>query len=52
MESILAIAFGRIINLQKGEADEVTRAAKGVFDAGRDPRVQMCQGLLGKCHGC
>ena len=31
METILAIAFGRVINLQKGESDELTSAAQGVF---------------------
>ena len=35
LESILAAAFGRVIDLQRGEADEVTRAAKAVFDDGR-----------------
>ena len=35
LESILAAAFGRVINLQRGEADEVTKAAKAVFDGGR-----------------
>ena len=37
LESILAAAFGRVINLQRGEADEVTKAAKGVFDSGKNP---------------
>ena len=31
METILAIAFGRLVNLQKGEADELTLAAQGIF---------------------
>lgn len=31
METILAIAFGRTVNLQKGEADELTLAAQGIF---------------------
>ena len=31
METILAIAFGRVVNLQKGEADELTLAAQGIF---------------------
>lgn len=35
LESILAAAFGRVIDLQRGEADEVTKAAKAVFDSGR-----------------
>ncbi len=48
MESILAAAFGRVINIQRGEADEVTEAAKGIFAAGKDVRVQGSMGLLGK----
>ncbi len=35
LESILAAAFGRVIDLQRGEADEVTKAVKAVFDGGR-----------------
>ena len=35
LESILAAAFGRVIDLQRGEADEVTKAAKGIFDGAR-----------------
>ena len=31
MEAILAIAFGRTVNLQRGEADDLTLAAKGIF---------------------
>ena len=48
MESILAAAFGRIINIQRGEADEVTEAAKGIFTAGRDKRIQTSVGLVSK----
>ena len=48
MESILAAAFGRVINIQRGEADEVTKAAKGVFAAGRDKKIQMCVALVSK----
>ena len=32
LESILAAGFGRVIDVQRGDADEVTRAAKAVFD--------------------
>ena len=35
LESILAAAFGRVIDLQRGEADEVTKAAREVFDTGK-----------------
>ena len=31
MESILAVAFGRKVNIQQGEADELTKAAASIF---------------------
>ena len=31
MESILAAAFGRVVNIQEGEADQLTGAAASVF---------------------
>ena len=31
METILAIAFGRVINLQRGEADQLTEAIQKMF---------------------
>ena len=31
MESILAAAFGRVVNIQEGEADQLTDAAASVF---------------------
>ena len=31
MESLLAAAFGRVVDVQKGEADEVTNAARKLF---------------------
>ena len=31
METILATAFGRVINLQRGEANQLTQAAAVVF---------------------
>ena len=48
MESILAAAFGRVINIQRGEADEVTEAAKGIFAAGRNMKVQISVAILSK----
>ena len=48
MESLLAAAFGRVVNVQRGEADEVTEAAKGLFDAGRDVRMMTCFGAFGR----
>ena len=40
METILATAFGRVINLQRGEANQLTQAAAAVFGG-----VQEDQGL-------
>lgn len=48
MESILAAAFGRVINLQRGEADEITEAAKGVFDAGKNMVIQFSMLIVSK----
>ena len=31
METILATAFGRMVNIQQGESDEVTKAAHDQF---------------------
>ena len=33
METILAAAFGRQVNVLKGEANDLTRAAAGIFKA-------------------
>ena len=48
LESILAAAFGRVVNVQRGEADEVAKAAKGVFDSGKNRTVMFCLLLLSK----
>ena len=31
METILATAFGRVVNVQRGESDELTKAARDRF---------------------
>ena len=31
METILATAFGRVIDIQRGESDELTRAVDSIF---------------------
>ena len=41
MESILAAAFGRAVDMQRGEADEVTEAAREVFDSGKGKLFMM-----------
>ncbi len=39
METILAIAFGRIINIQHGDADELTEAAQTFFDQSEEGKL-------------
>ena len=53
METILATAFGRKINIQGGEADELTRVAKTFFTqseegqlASRDVLIMLNSELL------
>ena len=36
METILATAFGRIVEVQKGDSDEVVKAARGIFQSSRE----------------
>ena len=36
METILATAFGRNINLQKGESDYLAEAASGIFSSAHE----------------
>ena len=36
METILATAFGRNVNLQKGESDYLAEAASGIFDSAHE----------------
>ena len=33
METILATAFGRIVEVQKGDSDEVVKAAREIFQS-------------------
>ena len=46
METILAIAFGRTINLQKGESDELTVAAHGIFRNAEKDTFTAARALL------
>lgn len=48
MESILAAAFGRAVDMQRGEADEVTEAAREVFDSGKGKLFMTIIMLSGK----
>ena len=36
METIIATAFGRIINLQKEKSDSLAEAASGIFDSAHE----------------
>ena len=38
METILATAFGRKVDVLGGEADDLTKAAQGFFDQAEDGR--------------
>ena len=58
METLIATAFGRYVNIQRGEADQITQGANSIFRAAEDgspnaPDVLMA--LLCKhwaLHGC
>ena len=36
METILATAFGRVIDIQRGEADELTKASASISELSRE----------------
>ena len=36
METILATAFGRVIDIQQGEADELTKASASISELARE----------------
>ena len=38
METILATAFGRVVNIQRGEGDQLTEAAGIVFSGAQEGR--------------
>ena len=38
METILATAFGRVIDIQRGESSELTEAAADVFAGGHEKK--------------
>ena len=39
METIIASAFGRVIEIQKGQSDELTEAAEVIFNTSRDKEM-------------
>ena len=52
METLIATAFGRYVNIQKGEADELTKAANAVFHAcqeGSPHSADLLIAILCKC---
>ena len=55
METMIATAFGRYANIQRGEADELTLAANGVFHAcqeGSPHGADLLIAILCKCCVC
>ena len=46
MESLIATAFGRYVNLQRGEADKITKEAKEVFKSTQEESVISPQVIL------
>ena len=36
METLIATAFGRYVNIQRGEADQITKCASDIFRATED----------------
>ena len=38
METILATAFGRVVEIQKGESDKLADAAKSMFVGGQEDK--------------
>lgn len=48
MESLLAAAFGRVVDVQKGEADEVTKAMNRLFGFAKGKLFLFCFLLLSK----
>ncbi len=50
METILATAFGRVVNLQRGEGDQLTDSASTLFaSAQRSSAFNGAQVTLIKC---
>ena len=50
MESLLAAAFGRVVDVQKGEADEVTKAISKLFGFAKGKLFLFCFLLLSKFY--
>ena len=48
MESLLAAAFGRVVDVQRGEADEVTKATNRLLEFAKGKLFLFCFLLLSK----
>ena len=46
METLIATAFGRYVNLQRGEGDQLTEAAGAVFRSNEEGSNQLAPDLL------
>ena len=46
METLIATAFGRYVNIQRGEADQLTEAARTVIGALDEGNAKFSQELL------
>ena len=46
MEVILAVAFGRVVNVQRGEADKLTEAAQTIFAGAQEKSPSSLRNLL------
>ena len=48
LESIIATSFGRVIDVQRGKANELTKALSKAADMKRDRLMYICARLLSK----
>ena len=46
METILAAAFGRVIDIQKGKSDELTRSAAVIFESAHEKKLSSLTFLV------
>ena len=52
METILATAFGRVVDIQRGESDDMTAAANNQFrqlEEGKATSAEFLLVLMSKC---
>lgn len=46
METILASAFGRLVEIQKGESDQLTKAAAIIFESFHENKLSSATFLI------